>query len=237
MNDGFYFIDIVIFAMVAGFLVYRLRSVLGRRHGEERSRPNPFAAPPSPGGLPDSHLPDNVIPLPDRNARLQQQPPEFLPAPESDLPQSLEANLARVRMADPNFDEKAFLRGARNAFEVIIAAFADGNLETLRPLLSDEVYNHFASAVRSRIAAGETLETRLERICEVELLEAKLFKLTAFITLKFTSNQVNVTRSADGAILEGAPNHAVEVIDLWTFARNTGSQDPNWTLVETRIPN
>ena len=220
MGDGFVFIEIVIFAMIAAFLVYRLRSVLGRRTGEEQQRPNPFTPRPS--------MPDNVVPMPGRDR----------PAPNADVapdePVSLVAALAQIKGADPNFDEKYFLQGARGAFQMIVEAFAKGDTAALRPLLSDEVYENFARAVRERQAAGETLETRIERITDADVVEARLDGRTALVTVKFVSEQMNVVRNAAGEVVDGDPEAVVEATDIWTFARNTRARDPNWSLVETR---
>lgn len=228
MGEGSIFIEIVIFAMVAAFLVYRLRSVLGRRNGEERQRPNPIAAPRT-GQGPVKDLPDNVITLPERG-----RAPEWTPAP--DEPHSVDVGLTQIHAAEASFDEKQFLQGARAAFEMIVKAFAAGDTAALRPLLSDDVYDHFARAIRDRAAAGETLETEVVGIKDVDILEARLDGRTAVITLKFLSEQVNIHRDAQGNVIEGNPDRAEEVVDIWTFQRNTRSRDPNWTLSETRIP-
>ncbi|WP_207485361.1 Tim44/TimA family putative adaptor protein [Arenibaculum pallidiluteum] len=228
MGEGSLLIDVVIFGMIAVFLVYRLRSVLGRRHGEERQRPNPFAAPPK-TAVPESR--DNVVPLPGRP-----RPASAEPGAAADEPQSLAASIAAVRAADPTFDEKTFLEGARAAFGMIVGAFAEGDTATLRPLLSDEVYGNFAAAIRERQARRETLETRIVAIDDTDLAEAALDGRTALITVRFVSHQINVTRDAQGAVVDGDAERPVEVVDIWTFARDTRSRDPNWTLVETRVP-
>ena len=215
---------VLIFAMIAAFLVYRLRSVLGRRTGEERQRPNPFTARPN-------NQPDNVVPLPNRAER-----PVPNAAPSPDEPVSLAAALDQIKAADPSFDEKYFLQGARGAFQMIVEAFAKGDTATLRPLLSDEVYDNFARAVRERQSAGETLDTRIERIADADVVEARLDGRTALVTVKFVSEQMNVVRDSAGAVVDGDPNAVVEAVDVWTFARNTRAGDPNWALVETRTP-
>jgi len=220
MGDGFVFIEIVIFAMIAAFLVYRLRSVLGRRTGEEQQRPNPFT--PRPG------MPDNVVQMPGR----ERPAPNDAQAPEE--PVSLAAALAQIKAVDPGFDEKTFLQGARAAFQMVVEAFAKGETATLRPLLSDEVYENFSRAIRDRQAAGETLETRIEQINDADVVEARLDGRTALVTVKFVSDQMNVVRNSAGAVVDGDPDAVVEAIDVWTFARNTRARDPNWTLVETR---
>ncbi len=230
MGDGFVFVEILIFAMIAAFLVYRLRSVLGRRTGEERQRPNPFTARPD---APRAGAPDNVVPMPGRDRPAQAAAP-VSPAQSHDEPVSLHAALAQIAAADPSFDEKHFLQGARGAFQMIVEAFAKGDTATLRPLLADDVYDNFARAVRERQAAGETLETRIERIADADVAEARMDGRTALVTVKFVSEQMNVVRDRNGAVVDGDPNAVVEAVDVWTFARNTRASNPNWSLVETR---
>ncbi|WP_114392197.1 Tim44/TimA family putative adaptor protein [Oleisolibacter albus] len=231
MGEGFFFIDILIFAMVAAFLVFRLRSVLGRRHGEERQRPNPFAQQPPRPGMPqpvgDS---DNVVPMPGRT------PVEPPPPPPSDGPVSLEDAIRQIRAADPGFNERQFLQGARGAFEMIVQAFAAGDTPTLRPLLADDVYDQFALAIRQRQQARETLESRIHSVESVDLTAARMEGRTAFCTVTFISHQTHVTRDAAGTIVDGDESRPEEVVDIWTFARNTRATDPNWKLVETRTP-
>lgn len=228
MGEGFIFVDILIFAMVAAFLIYRLRSVLGKRHGEERQRPNPFAQrPPQAPGAPGEE-PDNVVHLPERGR------PADLPPPAPGAPASLADGVRQVRAADPSFNERYFLQGARAAFEMIVGAFAAGDTATLRPLLADDVYDNFAEAIRQRQAAGETLTTELKGFDGVDMLDARMDGRHAVVQVKFTTRQINVTRDADGAVVDGDPAQALEVVDIWTFSRNVRSKDPNWLLVETQ---
>jgi predicted lipid-binding transport protein (Tim44 family) len=230
-GDNAVLIEIIIFAMIAAFLVHRLRSVLGRRTGEERQRPNPFSGPEE---TPAAR--DNVIPLPARN-RVERNGPAVERPAESEEPQSLAARLERIHAADANFDEKGFLIGARAAFEMIVSAFAAGDLRTLRPLLADDVYGNFAKAVQDRQAAGETLETRIEALREADVVDARLDGSIIYLTIRFVSDQINVTRDGQGAVADGDLHHAVEVVDIWTFSRDARSRNPNWALVETRAPN
>ncbi|PGH55191.1 translocase [Azospirillum palustre] len=228
MGDGFVFIEIVIFAMIAAFLVYRLRSVLGRRTGEERQRSNPFTS------APGAAKPDNVVPLPERNRTR----PDVAPGGDvvlSDEPLSLAASIDQIRAADPTFDEKHFLEGSKAAFAMIVDAFARGDTATLRPLLADDVYDSFAQVIRDRQAAGEQHEARIEQVREAEVVEAKLDAgRTARVTVRLVSDQVNVVRDRNGAVVDGDPKALVENTDVWTFARNLRSRDPNWALVEVR---
>jgi predicted lipid-binding transport protein (Tim44 family) len=218
MGDGYQFIDIIVFAVIAGLLVFRLRSVLGRRTGTEQRR-EPF--PPPAGETPA----EKVVTLPPRG---RVTPPA---SPEGPAPLAL--SLARLREADKSFDEKSFLAGARAAFEIIVNAFAKGDTAALQPLLSPDVFASFAGAIGNRQAQHETLATNLLSIKTVEIAEAGLDGDTAHVTVRFVSDQTHVTRAADGAVVEGNPDQVEEKTDLWTFARPVRSRDPNWTLVAT----
>ena len=222
MGDGFQLLEILGFAVIAGFLVLRLGSVLGRRTGTERRR-DPFAS-----GRAEA-APEKVVSLPGRG-----RPAPAAAAPAAPLP--LAAGVAQIKAADKSFDEAAFLDGARGAFEIIVNAFAKGDTAALQPLLSDAVFASFAEAIHARVAAHETLETNLLTIKSVELSEAELRDDTAQATVKFVSDQVNVTRAADGSPVDGKPEQVEEKTDLWTFARSVRSRDPNWTLVATHSP-
>ena len=219
MGDFPHYFDIILFAMVAGFLILRLRSVLGRRTGQERRRNNPFLRQPEPTG-------DKVVPLGPRVA----VPPPTATAPPGD---AVAAGLAAIHNADPEFDPAHFVDGARVAFEMIVAAFAAGDKAKLRPLLSDEVYRPFSAAIDERESAKETLETRILGIKQLDIVEAQLAGRWARVTLKIVSDQINVIRAHDGSIVDGDPDHPIEKTDFWTFARDTRSTDPNWALVAT----
>jgi predicted lipid-binding transport protein (Tim44 family) len=222
--DGFPFLDIVFFAMLAIFLGLRLRSVLGRRTGTEKRPHDPFK-PQEPAAPAD----DNVIRLPERDRKALAQL-----AGESDTP--LARGLQQIHQADPGFDEAGFVGGARAAFEMIVTAFAKGDLDQLRPLLADEVFANFKAAIDARKANGEVLETTLIGITSAELIDADVAGSTAKVTVRFVSEQANVTKSADGTVVDGDANQIVTITDLWSFARDLQSGDPNWALVETRSP-
>ncbi len=218
MGDGFV-IDIVLFAMVAGFLFFRLRSVLGKRTGTERPRPHPFERP-------VEARPDNVVPMPGLADRSR--------AAADGGPVPVAVGLAAIQAADPSFDEAAFLSGARAAFRMILEAFAQGALEPLRPLLAPDIYQRFAQAAADRRAAGQTLEFTLSAIEAADLFEARLDGRRAHLGVRFTSQQVHVLRGADGQVVDGDPSRTDELVDLWVFERDLASRDPNWTLVATR---
>jgi predicted lipid-binding transport protein (Tim44 family) len=211
MDDGFQLLEILIFAVIAGFLVLRLRSVLGRRTGlEQRRNLFPPAAPPAPA------------------------PPA--PAPRIGNGTAGRSGVAAIKAADPGFDETSFLEGARGAFGIVVNAFAAGDATALKPLLSKDVFGRFAEAIAARQAAKESLQTTLVAVKAAELVEASLEGATALVTVKFVSDQTNVTRATDGHVIDGDPERVVEHVDLWTFARPVRAHDPNWTLVATQTP-
>ncbi len=225
MSDGFAFFDIIFIAMVAAFLILRLRSVLGRRTGEENPERWTTRTPRSAPAAAERPN-DNVVRLPGRDNG--DAAPAAAPAGGP-----LEAALTQIKVADPNFDPRGFAKGAQAAFEAIVGAFAQGDTAALRPLLADEVYDNFAAAVRERQQAKRTLETTIIAIKSCDVVEARLEGRTAFVTVKFVSEQVNVTRDADGDVVEGDPNAVATVTDVWTFSRNTRARDPNWLLTAT----
>lgn len=231
MGEGFQFLDIILFALVAGFLILRLRSVLGRRDGHQSRNPDPFSARPKPEPADD----DKVVPLPDRNGRsadASDAPAE--PASPVGTPKSpLEAGLTQIAVADPRFDPPEFVSGARIAFELILAAFASGDREALKPLLSPEVYGNFDESIRQRQASGQRLETKLVSLKSCDIAEAYMAGRTAHVTVKFVSEQISAVYDAGGTAVEGNPTLVTEVTDFWTFARDTRSSDPNWALVAT----
>jgi len=219
MGEFQQYFDIILFAMVAAFLVLRLRSVLGRRTGNERRR-DLFIRRPRPA---PQNGPTNVDP----------SVAAVSPASSGSSPDTVAEGLNQIYRADPSFDPGPFLVGARTAFEMIVSAFARGDKAALQPLLSEEVFRQFASAIDDRVAAREVLETRILRLDSADIAEAELFGQTAQITVKLVSQQINVTRAMDGSIVDGDPEHSSEKTDNWTFARDTRSDNPNWVLVAT----
>ena len=223
MGDFPHYFDIILFAMVAAFLILRLRSVLGRRTGHER-RPDTFSRPAERAG---EKIGGNVVPLGARGAAATP------PLPTTKPPDAVAAGLDRIRSVDQGFDPDQFLEGARLAFEMIVAAFAAGDKAQLRPLLSDEVYKPFSDAIDERVAAGETLETRVLQLKSIDIVEAGLAGRMARVTVKFVTDQVNALRAHDGSIVDGHPEEPAEKTDFWTFARDIRSNDLNWVLVTT----
>ena len=213
MSDDGSLINILIFAGIAVFLALRLRAVLGRRTGEERERPNPFE------GVP-------VVPLRPAGADQVGDRSGVVIDNDPTMPLSLDAKLARVHAADPTFDEKHFLSGARSAFQMIVTAFSAGDLATLRPLLSSHLYGEFGRAISERSQRSPNEPIRFEGPVEAEIVDAGANAREIVIQVRFASRQLHPGDTAP-------PEH--ETIDLWRFARDAASRDPNWQLVETAI--
>lgn len=240
MGNGFQFIDIILFAMIAAFLILRLRGVLGRRDGHEGGYRDPFKPDVAPDASPDGsdeQSGDNIVQLPDRS---EDGAPNMDPSVDDDLAEEILADdvlvsgIAGIRTADPSFNLEDFLVGSRVAFEMILSGYASGDRETLKNLLSPEVIGNFLMAIDAREKAGHTMEDTLVGIRSAEIVEAYMENGSAFVTAKFVSEQVNVVRDEEGQVVEGNPNQVTDVIDFWTFARDTRSRDPNWLLVATR---
>jgi len=149
--------------------------------------------------------------------------------PGTPLARGLDAVVAN----DPSFDPRHFLTGARSAYEMIVLAFANGDRRALRDLLSSEVYDSFDAVIKDREKHEQKTETRFVSIDTAELVSADLRDRTAQLTVRFVSQMISVTRDKMGNIVDGNPDKVADITDIWTFARDTGSRDPNWKLVGT----
>ena len=212
-------IDLILFGMIAAFLVLRLRSILGKRQGFER--------PPEARPGPDLRLVDDPAgptppPLPPASNR-------ELPVPTSPAGRALTA----MQAVDSNFTPARFLDGAEAAFRMIVTAFAAGDRAALRPLLSDDTYTAFDGAIAAREQTGETQRTEIHAIPAASIEQAELRGGHASITVHFTSDQVNLTLDRDGKEVAGT-DAVTEIKDIWTFERELDSPDPTWRLVAAR---
>jgi predicted lipid-binding transport protein (Tim44 family) len=141
--------------------------------------------------------------------------------------------LARIVAADPGFDPNRFLDGAEGAFRMIVTAFAAGDRATLKPLLSDDTYAGFEHAISGREQAGETQHTEIRAVTELAIEGADLRGTVADVTVRFTTDQINLTTAKDDSVVHGS-DAVTELRDLWTFQRDLRSPDPTWRLVATR---
>ena len=219
----------IIFALLAIFVVWRLKSVLGTRVDIERP---PSSKPSAPSGQTGDG--GKVIRLPgagDRPVSTKQR--TAVDVSNFASTDKGRAGLAEVIAADPGFDPSRFVAGARTAYEMIVKAFADGDKTTLGNLLSPEVYAGFATAIDQRKAAGEQTSTKLVSIDETDFAEGAVKNGNAQISLRVSAKMITATRDASGEVVQGDPDLVISTDDLWTFSRQIGSPDPTWRLIAT----
>jgi len=222
----------IIFLALAVFIFLRLRSVLGQRTGRERP---PYSAPEA-----VRRPADRVVSLPPRPAAEAPQRPVEAASPPAErwkdiaeTGSAVATGLDAIAAADSGFDAKHFVTGARAAYEMIVTAFAGGDRRQLRTLLSREVFDGFDAAITERERRSETAETRFVSIDGSTVTAAELRNRTAQITVRFVSKLISATRDRAGAVIDGSADKVTDVTDVWTFARDISSRDPNWKVVAT----
>jgi predicted lipid-binding transport protein (Tim44 family) len=231
-------ISTIIFAIVAIFVVFKLRSVLGTRNGAERPPVDPTPPPPPRGDLKNAPATGNVIPL--GVAARTGSRPEEAPAPAdrwkgyAEPGSALAAGFDAVAGADRSFTPESFLSGARSAYEMVVTAFAAGDMPTLRRLLAPEVLANFDKAIRTRLEARQTMTTTLVSIDSADIVEARLADAQAVVAVRFAAKLASTTLDAAGAPVDGPANEVADHLDIWTFARDVRSRDPNWLLAATQ---
>jgi predicted lipid-binding transport protein (Tim44 family) len=223
----------IIFLALAVFIFLRLRSVLGQRTGRERPPYDPYAARDArPQGT------DKVVALPNRKSDTPVRPSEPVEAAErwkgvAEKGSAVATGLDAVAESDKSFDANHFITGARAAYEMIVGAFATGDRRTLKNLLAREVFDGFDAAIRDRETKGETVESRFVSLETANIIGAEMRNGAAQITVRFVSQLITATRDKSGNVVEGNPDKVTDVTDVWTFARDLNSRDPNWKLVAT----
>jgi predicted lipid-binding transport protein (Tim44 family) len=217
-------IDIILLGLLAGFIAFRLYAVLGRRTGHERAREDrlrmPDGAETNPKPAPSK---DNVVTLPERPAQ----------AGTGSGLTPLARALMDIKLADRNFDTERFLSGARQAYEMIVTAFARSERDALKPLLSDDVFETFDRAIKSRETRNVRVDFTFLKLKSSRVSGAEMKGRTAEVTVTFESEVMMAGYDPSGALVEGDAKTPHQVTDIWTFARDTGSRDPNWALVAT----
>ncbi len=223
---------VTIFFLVAAVVIFlQLRSVLGRRTGSERPPFDPYSKREAAGET-DSADRGKVVTLPKRDLDEDENPYasiDAVAAPGTPLNEQLRA-LAKT---DPSFNPKEFINGARMAYEMIVVAFADGDRKTLKNLLSREVYEGFDAAISERESKGEVVRSSFVGIEKADIVGAEVKDSEANITLRIISQLISATYDKAGALVDGDAETVAEVNDLWTFARDIRSRDPNWKLIAT----
>ncbi|NIY79363.1 Tim44 domain-containing protein [Celeribacter sp. HF31] len=214
-------LSILVLAGIAIFLILRLRSVLGTREGFEKPRAD--------------------VPGAEEATKVKRDFEVIEGGVDHDIIDNVEAgtraadNLAAIKRVDPNFNVSEFLAGARGAYEMILMAFEHDELESIKPFLSEDVYDAFSSVVEDRQSKGLTIESQFVGLRELQIIDADLDRATdeAEIKIRFVGETSSVVRNAEGEIVQGDPKAINRQKDIWTFARHLNSDDPNWQLVAT----
>ena len=227
-------ITTIVFFAIAVMIFVRLYGVLGQKTGSEQP---PFRPPEVRDARDDAPaVNDNVVTLPRspeaiaRDAAPVPEEPIAGAAPET----SLAAALRAIMAAERGFDPARFVDGAKGAYEMIVTAYAAGDRRTLKNLLSKEVMESFGGGIDAREKRGEKVEFTFVGIDRAEIQEASVRGRLAEITVRFAAKVIQVTRKADGTVVEGDPARLTDLVDVWTFARELATADPNWRLVDTR---
>ena len=204
------FIDILIFAVIAIFLIFRLRSILGTKDGFEKSENRIQTESPS----------DNVINFKSKSSNAVLAPLNG-------------SGLKELRKLDPEFKDEEFLSGAKAAFPLILKSFSDGDLGSLRRYVGFDLYEEFSNAIHQRDAAGEKLKIDIEKINDIQLLDAEVSDGVASVTVKYNSVQTRILNDANDVEIVDDSMSSESIEDIWIFERDIRSKDPNWKLVET----
>ena len=225
--------DLILYALIAVVMVFWLRNTLGTRHGEERQRDNPLnevdlsnakrEAPVDKGRVID------ITDFSDMNQTFDTK--RF---PGLDIKPEAVPGLIDIMKYDRAFDPYRFVQGAKDAFPMILEAFADGDTDTLQDLLAPTIFKSFADVIDARKVRGETIKTEIHAVRKLDIIEARMVGRMAYITARITADETCVIRNAENHIISGNPDRVTELTDVWTFGRNTGGKDPTWLVYETR---
>ena len=209
-------VEIVVLAMVAGFLAMRLYAVLGKRTGHEQPLAPVEEHPhiPASTGFASPARPSVAI-------------------ADTVFEESAAGGVRAIVAADPSFDVARFMEGSKAAYRMILEAYWRGDESGLEALTNDDVRGAFAASIADRSTAGHVLDNRLVTIEKAIIVAASVNGKLAEITVQFDADIAAVTRDADGAVVAGSLTDAVPTIDVWTFARTLKSDDPNWILTDT----
>ncbi len=231
MDNGLQYLDIIFFALVAGFLILRLRAVLGQRTGEEDQRPRDGMGRRTDGTAPAEDTEDTVVPLP---RRPRPTPHGDRPQSDADIAPDARDDVAALEQADSQFEAGSFLEGARAAYGMVLDAYAQGDRDTLGSLLDEDVYQDFDKAISAREEDGDTLSLSIESLDKATLTKAVRNGTMTHVSVTFQSEQERVLYDRDGNAVDGEPGERQTVTDVWTFSRDVRDEDPNWTLSATR---
>ena len=214
------YIDLLILAMIAVFIINRLRNVLGKKTGNEQDIVEKFSG---------------------NKANFKESPPDQISDTDnakSKIPKdvffhqdpTVNSNLRKIHNLDSSFESKNFLDGSKKAFEYIIKNYSEENLDSIKSLLSKNIFDDFKSQIEKRVQNSQDLDITIIGIKDAEIVSANLRSNNANICVKFTSEQVHVLKDMKGDIIEGDGNQILTINENWTFSKNMKNKNPNWAL-------
>ena len=217
------YIDILILAMIAVFIINRLRNVLGKKTGNESDIVEKFTQ--------------------RKNTFKESEPDSVLDQKVTKLNNSIKKNLhsnKKINSAineileiDDKFEISSFCDGAKKAFEYILTEYSSDNLKALKNLVSENIYKAFEDQVNLRAKNKEKLEITVISVKNPEIKSVNLEKkYVAYFKLLFDSEQVQVTKNSNDEIIDGDNNQILQIKEIWTFSKNLKSKNPNWILEE-----
>lgn len=224
--------ELLLYALVAGGLVFWLRSILGTRHGEERDRSETVIAMSNDSAQAEAS-PDEALGVVSNEAQIT----DLLDQKDGVISisnKTAETAMLDIAAADKDFDVKFFFEAVQDVFAMVVEAFGQGDRELLEDLLAKDVYEAFETAITEREKTGEVLENEIHAINRAEIIDASLDGKQASVTIRFIADEISVTKDKDGEIIAGHPDRATEMRDIWTFSRDVKSRDPRWFVTETR---
>ncbi len=231
--------------VIAVVVIIKLRSVLGRRTSDDETRIDKRVRQAQERAAAAG---EKVVTLPRRereptgSGEVAAKTTDQLKAAEERIRafaganRALETGLLEIVRRDQSFDPKHFVNGAKQAYEMIVTAFAEGNRAMLKTMLNRDVFEGFSSVIGEREQRGEQIDQSFVGISSAEIVEADLRDRMASVTVKFASQLISATRDREGRVINGDPQRIQDVTDIWTFSRDVSSRDPNWKLVATQAP-
>jgi predicted lipid-binding transport protein (Tim44 family) len=217
--------DIIFFALLAGYVLWRLRAALGRKDDTIPPKSNSFTA--------AGKSTEKVVGFPGMERHEKPQPQKPTVAEPEIKDKTLAGTLEQIAQKDLSFTPGYFIEGANVAFEMVLEAFNEGDKDTLKRLLSKDIYEDFAESIDKREKQSKQQSTTLVAVSSTDITDVSFIKNVAEITITFVSEQISVTKDKNGKIVGGDPSHVDTITDEWVFQRNIASKNPNWTVIET----
>ena len=207
MQSSFPYFDILIFGVIAVFLILRLKNILGTKTDANNQDIN---------NRETSKNFSNIVPFKEKKEN-------------GDLKE-----IEKILKVDPQFQVDDFLSGSKTFFKMVLESFANGNVDNIEPYLKTSVLKSFKIAINERIKEKETEIIELSSIKKNEIISVSLTKTSIKISVFFETLQIRALMNKDSKVIDGDKDNEILVKDEWVFERKINSDNPNWVLVETK---